>query len=81
MYGLGMALEVTADWQKAAWKSRPENKGRFIDEGLWSLSRHPNYCGEMMIWWGRGGGGGIGVGVGVGVWVWGVGGGRNHGGG
>ncbi|KAG2438330.1 hypothetical protein HYH02_011026 [Chlamydomonas schloesseri] len=52
VYGLGMALEVTADWQKAAWKARPENKGRFIDEGLWSLSRHPNYCGEMMIWWG-----------------------------
>ncbi|KAG2429602.1 hypothetical protein HXX76_010835 [Chlamydomonas incerta] len=52
VYGLGLTLEVVADWQKAAWKARPENKGRFIDEGLWSLSRHPNYCGEMMIWWG-----------------------------
>ncbi|GLC65793.1 hypothetical protein PLESTF_000340600 [Pleodorina starrii] len=52
VYSTGLVLEATADAQKSAFKSRPENKGRFIDEGLWSLSRHPNYFGEMMIWWG-----------------------------
>ncbi|PNH10850.1 hypothetical protein TSOC_002329 [Tetrabaena socialis] len=52
VFALGLGLEAVADQQKAAFKARPENKGRFIDEGLWSLSRHPNYCGEMMLWWG-----------------------------
>jgi steroid 5-alpha reductase family enzyme len=46
----GMLTEVVADQQKAAFRARPENKGRFIDEGLWSISRHPNYFGETMLW-------------------------------
>lgn len=52
VFALGLGLEATADAQKAAFKAKPENAGRFIDEGLWSLARHPNYCGEMMLWWG-----------------------------
>ncbi|GLI66250.1 hypothetical protein VaNZ11_010000 [Volvox africanus] len=52
VYAVGLCLESVADHQKSAFKSRPQNKGRFIDEGLWSYSRHPNYFGEMMIWWG-----------------------------
>lgn len=51
VFALGLGLEATADAQKAAFKAKPENAGRFIDEGLWSLARHPNYCGEMMLWW------------------------------
>lgn len=49
VFALGFGIEVVADWQKASFKSNPENKGRFINEGLWSVSRHPNYFGEMML--------------------------------
>lgn len=48
----GFAIEVIADAQKSKWRSKPENKGKFIHSGLWSKSRHPNYFGEIMIWLG-----------------------------
>ena len=44
--------EVLADAQKLVWKLDPANKGRWIDAGLWSLARYPNYFGEMTLWWG-----------------------------
>jgi steroid 5-alpha reductase family enzyme len=52
LWALGFAVEVIADRQKAAFSSRPESRGRFIDEGLWSWSRHPNYVGEILLWCG-----------------------------
>ncbi len=48
----GFAIEVIADTQKSAFKKNPENKGKFIQSGLWSWSRHPNYFGEMSLWFG-----------------------------
>ncbi|KAF5835770.1 hypothetical protein DUNSADRAFT_6910 [Dunaliella salina] len=51
LYSGGLALEAIADRQKDVWRSKPENKGKFIDEGLWSISRHPNYFGEILIWY------------------------------
>lgn len=47
---LGFAIEVAADAQKSRFNARPENKGKFIQTGLWSRSRHPNYFGEILLW-------------------------------
>lgn len=48
----GMLFEATADQQLYRFKKRPENKGRLLTSGLWAYSRHPNYFGEFLIWWG-----------------------------
>lgn len=50
VFGLGVLIEGVADYQKFVFKNDPANKGRWIDKGLWGLSRHPNYLGEMMVW-------------------------------
>ncbi|XP_077979127.1 uncharacterized protein LOC144434537 [Glandiceps talaboti] len=47
---LGFLCEVIADHQKSVFRSNPDNATRFIDTGLWSISRHPNYLGEIMLW-------------------------------
>lgn len=47
---IGFAIEVTADSQKSHFNTDPSNKGRFIQTGLWSRSRHPNYFGEIVLW-------------------------------
>lgn len=48
----GFSFEVIADTQKSRFVANPENKGRFIQTGLWSRSRHPNYFGEITLWFG-----------------------------
>ena len=47
---LGFGIEVVADVQKSRFSANPENRGRFIQTGLWARSRHPNYFGEIMLW-------------------------------
>ncbi len=49
---IGFWVEVVADTQKTTFNSKPENQGRWIDEGLWARSRHPNYLGEILLWTG-----------------------------
>jgi steroid 5-alpha reductase family enzyme len=49
---VGLLVEAVADTQKAAFKAKEENRGRFVSTGLWRYSRHPNYFGEMLVWWG-----------------------------
>lgn len=49
---IGFFIEVMADRQKRLFKRNSENKGKFINVGLWSWSRHPNYFGEMTLWLG-----------------------------
>lgn len=47
---VGFMIEVIADAQKRAFRKNPGNAGRFINVGLWSWSRHPNYFGEITLW-------------------------------
>jgi steroid 5-alpha reductase family enzyme len=47
----GLFFEAVGDQQLADFKSRPENAGRVMDQGLWRYTRHPNYFGEACIWW------------------------------
>lgn len=47
---LGFIIEVVADAQKSRFNADPANKGKFIQTGLWSRSRHPNYLGEIVLW-------------------------------
>ncbi len=50
MFLFGFTFEVIADNQKTAFRSIPENKDSFINQGLWARSRHPNYFGEITLW-------------------------------
>jgi steroid 5-alpha reductase family enzyme len=48
----GFVVEVVADRQKSAFRADPNNTGRYISNGLWAWSRHPNYFGEIVLWLG-----------------------------
>ena len=50
----GFIFESVADFQLARFKQNPENKGKVFDRGLWQFTRHPNYFGDFLVWWGFG---------------------------
>ena len=50
LWVIGWAVEVVSDTQKIRFNSNSKNKGNFISTGLWSISRHPNYFGELILW-------------------------------
>ena len=52
IWAIGFAFEVVADSQKRQFKKDPANKGKFITTGLWAWSQHPNYFGEITLWFG-----------------------------
>lgn len=48
----GIAFEAGGDFQLAAFKADPLNKGKVLDKGFWRYTRHPNYFGDSSAWWG-----------------------------
>lgn len=48
----GIVIESAADYQLLRFKKNPAHGGRVMNEGLWAYSRHPNYFGETLVWWG-----------------------------
>jgi len=49
---LGIVIEAAADFSKWSFKSNPANKGLFCNVGVWKWSQHPNYAGNLLIWYG-----------------------------
>lgn len=49
---IGFLLEVLGDLQLMSFKQNPKNKGKLFTKGLWRFTRHPNYFGESVLWWG-----------------------------
>ncbi len=52
IWACGLLIEAVADMQKFKFINNPENKGKWIESGIWKYSRHPNYFGEIMLWFG-----------------------------
>jgi steroid 5-alpha reductase family enzyme len=50
--GVGLAFESVGDWQLARFRADAANAGRVMDRGLWAWTRHPNYFGDCLVWWG-----------------------------
>jgi len=48
----GFAFQVVGDWQLLQFKRDRRNRGRIMQHGLWRFTRHPNYFGEAILWWG-----------------------------
>ncbi|MGW9076340.1 DUF1295 domain-containing protein [Streptomyces kronopolitis] len=52
LWAAGFAFESVGDHQLARFKADPANRGKVMDRGLWSWTRHPNYFGDFLVWWG-----------------------------
>jgi steroid 5-alpha reductase family enzyme len=63
LWGIGVFFETVGDVQLARFKRAPENRGKVMDRGLWRYTRHPNYFGDFLVWWGL-----FAVASGAGAW-------------
>ncbi len=52
LWAIGLSFESIGDWQLARFKANPASAGQVMDRGLWSWTRHPNYFGDVCVWWG-----------------------------
>ena len=52
IWAIGLLFETVGDWQMMRFKNNPENKGKVLNTGLWKYTRHPNYFGDALVWWG-----------------------------
>ncbi len=49
---IGLTFETVGDWQLARFKADANNQGKVMNRGLWAYTRHPNYFGDALLWWG-----------------------------
>ncbi len=49
---VGLTFESVGDYQMARFKSDEANQGKVMNQGLWRYTRHPNYFGDFLVWWG-----------------------------
>jgi steroid 5-alpha reductase family enzyme len=54
LYAVGLAFEGIGDAQLAHFLAGPRSAGQVMDRGLWRYTRHPNYFGDALVWWGLG---------------------------
>eukprot|EP01034_Spumella_vulgaris_P003271 gene3271-4215_t len=54
LFAIGFVFEAVGDYQLLRFSAKAENKGHIISTGLWKYTRHPNYFGESLLWWGIG---------------------------
>jgi steroid 5-alpha reductase family enzyme len=54
LFAAGFAFEAVGDAQLARFKADPASRGKVMDRGLWRYTRHPNYFGDALLWWGLG---------------------------
>ena len=52
LFLVGFFFEAIGDWQMDRFRANPNNIGQVCDGGLWRYTRHPNYFGEAVLWWG-----------------------------
>ncbi|GAB1483112.1 DUF1295 domain-containing protein [Treponema sp.] len=52
LWAIGFIIEIISDAQKFSFKNKKENANKWIQSGLWKYSRHPNFFGEILLWWG-----------------------------
>jgi steroid 5-alpha reductase family enzyme len=66
LFSVGLGFEAIGDWQLARWKRDPASRGQVLQTGLWRYTRHPNYFGDALVWWGLYA---IAAGTPAGVWT------------
>lgn len=66
VWAIGIYFEAVGDAQLARFKRDSRNEGQIMDQGLWALTRHPNYFGDALVWWGLAI---VGSSQGAGVWA------------
>jgi steroid 5-alpha reductase family enzyme len=52
LFAAGFGFEAVGDWQLLRFRSLRANRAKILDTGLWQWTRHPNYFGEALLWWG-----------------------------
>jgi steroid 5-alpha reductase family enzyme len=52
VWAVGFGFETVGDWQLRRFRASPSHAGRVLDRGLWRYTRHPNYFGDAVVWFG-----------------------------
>ena len=52
LFAIGLVFEAVGDEQLRRFKADPSSRGQVMDRGLWRYTRHPNYFGDLCVWWG-----------------------------